>query len=332
MKEDTFCPEGTPPVAVLVLGMHRSGTSALTGLLAILGCALPRRLIGGNISNEKGYFESIPLNDFHEELLGAAGSRWDDWLAFPFERLTDTEAYRDRAEAILEAEYANSRLFVLKDPRMCRLMPFWADILSQRGIEPYYIHPHRHPLEVAASLHRRDGMDRDLAFLIWLRHVLDAEAASRGGRRVFTSYDQLIDDWREVAAAVRDTLGLPLGEPDQEMAKGIEKFLAPDLNHYRDVTGTGLQDPSMPDWVRRAHAIFERWAQDGENADDYPVLDAIREALTDAASTFSGLVNASRDRAAKLLRLAMEAAREQDPARSTTHCTKTPRAAAPGAP
>ena len=64
---------------ILVPGMHRSGTSAVTGVLAKLGAAPPRKMLQASSFNERGYFESPSLMKFHDELLASAGLRWDDW-------------------------------------------------------------------------------------------------------------------------------------------------------------------------------------------------------------------------------------------------------------
>src|SRR6266851_10203332 len=68
--------------AILVLGMHRSGTSALTRALSLLGAALPKRVARATASNEAGHWEPERLVHLHDEMLGEAGQRWDDWRAF----------------------------------------------------------------------------------------------------------------------------------------------------------------------------------------------------------------------------------------------------------
>src|SRR5271163_4686483 len=68
--------------ALLVLGMHRSGTSALTRVFSLLGANLPKSVIGPDLNNQAGYWESVELNIIHDELLASAGSQWDDWRAF----------------------------------------------------------------------------------------------------------------------------------------------------------------------------------------------------------------------------------------------------------
>src|SRR5580700_1164063 len=65
--------------AILVLGMHRSGTSALGGVISALGAAGPKTLLGPDVCNPRGFFESFPLALAHNELLASAGSSWHDW-------------------------------------------------------------------------------------------------------------------------------------------------------------------------------------------------------------------------------------------------------------
>src|SRR5262245_64476851 len=75
-------PRHLPKTALVVAGMHRSGTSALTRVLSLLGCDLPKTLMAGAASNETGHWESQAVADFNDELLESAGSSWHDWLAF----------------------------------------------------------------------------------------------------------------------------------------------------------------------------------------------------------------------------------------------------------
>src|SRR5690349_3871672 len=77
--------------AYLVLGMHRSGTSAVTQLLSLAGARLPRNLMPGDEHNAQGYFEPWRIATFNDERLRAAGSAWDDVFAFPCPELADSE-------------------------------------------------------------------------------------------------------------------------------------------------------------------------------------------------------------------------------------------------
>ena len=90
---------GNESLAVLVVGMHRSGTSALSGVLNLLGIDLPRELHPADEHNERGYFEGQAYIDFHERLLARIG--WpsddplplsDDWLRSPVAAALPQEA------------------------------------------------------------------------------------------------------------------------------------------------------------------------------------------------------------------------------------------------
>ena len=181
-------------LAVVVLGMHRSGTSALAGVLNILGCDEPATLMVPNNSNEKGYFESDKLYQLHKMLLTSAATTWDDWLPIQSDWFNSlrAEEFREKAVKTMREEFGDSRLFVIKDPRICRFVPFLEHVLSDLSVQPRYIHTHRNPLEVEASLCERDLMPSGLGLLIWLRHILDAEFNTRGRIRCFTSYKKLI--------------------------------------------------------------------------------------------------------------------------------------------
>src|SRR4029077_1974458 len=83
------------------------------------------------------------------------------------------------AKEIFEAEFANATLLILKDPRICRFVPFWLDVLKEMKVAPRIVIPLRSPLEVAHSLKKRNALSLTKGLLLWLRHVLDAEAQTR---------------------------------------------------------------------------------------------------------------------------------------------------------
>ena len=91
-------------VCVLVLGMHRSGTSALSRVLNLLGCDLPKTLMSAHPSNEAGHWESLLISHLNDEILGSAGSEWHDWLAFNpgWHSSPKAAEYREMALAALE--------------------------------------------------------------------------------------------------------------------------------------------------------------------------------------------------------------------------------------
>src|SRR5579864_81175 len=163
--------------ALVVLGMHRSGTSALTGMLHHLGVALGERLMPATIDNPRGYWEHTDIVAAHDRLLSALGSAWDDIRPLPggFEHGEPAADGRRELAAIVRRDFAEAPLWALKDPRLCRLMPLWSMLFDEERISPRYILALRHPLDVAASLDARDGISTPRALLLWLGHLLDAE-------------------------------------------------------------------------------------------------------------------------------------------------------------
>lgn len=276
----------------VVLGMHRSGTSALSGVLAHLGCGTPRSMAPADENNQRGYFESIPFWRLSEDILEAAGSKWDDWRPVPPEALTSEQwaAFAKRAQWVLNYEFQDQPLFVLKDPRMCRLLPFWLPEIETFGCQAHFVLTFRHPMEVAASLARRDGLEPEYGLLIWLHYVLQAERATRGVKRFFTSYDNVLTDWRRVVDQMRAALDLALPAATGETAAAIDGFLSAELRRFRTGGGTLPEEAPLPVWVQRCHEIFEAWSQAGENPADHADLDRIARELAVAAPAFEALV------------------------------------------
>lgn len=276
-------------MALVVLGMHRSGTSALTRVFSLLGAQLPETLLGANESNPTGHWESDAVRAFNDAALDAAGTDWFDWLPV-HEGWSRSIAYAgevERGRGLLRAEYGQAPLFVLKDPRMCRLAGFWLDVLDAEGVDAAIVMPLRNPLEVAASLERRDGVDAQVALLVWLRHVLDAEAATRGRVRMVVRHDDMLDHWGHVAGRAERELGVVWPRAALGAGDAVETFLAPELRHHHRSDRAVVDNPLVSRWVRRAYAILLEWARDGERAGDHGELDAIRAALDEAGPGFA---------------------------------------------
>ncbi|KAB2948933.1 MAG: sulfotransferase family protein, partial [Rhizobiaceae bacterium] len=286
---------------VVVLGMHRSGTSALSRVLSLLGCDLPKTLMPPSPANEPGHWESMAMYKLNDRILESAGSAWHDWLELNPKWFDSPKAdeFREEATVALAEEFGSSRLFVLKDPRICRLFPFWLDVLQRSDVLPLVWVPLRNPLEVAGSLEKRNGFEPALSNLLWLRNVLDAEAASRGARRVFSTYDQLVNGWARVAKRAENILGVNWPRFSERAASEIESFLSDGHRHHQDHPDDVLENPSLSAWVRETFAILTRWAETGEDLKDRPTLDRIRGEFNAAAPAFARLIADGRAAGAK---------------------------------
>ncbi|RID90337.1 hypothetical protein D2N39_18400 [Gemmobacter lutimaris] len=296
-RADAARPSGAGRSALIVLGMHRSGTSALAGVLGQMGCDLPQDLMEPAPMNAKGFFESNRITGLNEELLASAGFTWYSVPRFPADWFASPKAgeFALRAQEVLRDEFGQSHLFVMKDPRICRLLPFWHDALETADCRPLHVCTHRHPLDVAASLTRWANYEPGYGLVLWLRHVLDAEAESRGRARVFTSYDRLLTDWTQEIGRIGQGLGLKWPRSPETAAPAVAGFLSNELRHFNQTADADRRGQVLPDWVAEAHAILDRWAVTGEDAADHPVLDRIRDGLDAASPSFVPIVRRSQE-------------------------------------
>jgi hypothetical protein len=281
--------------AVLVLGMHRSGTSATAGLIALLGVQPPESLMPGNAFNAKGYWESSRLMAVHDRLLAAAGSAWDDWRPLDPDWLASDAARRfaDEFAATLAAEFGNAPRIVVKDPRICRFVPLWRAALAAAGYAVRTVISVRDPEAVAASLAARNGFALAKSRLLWLRHGLAAEAATRDLPRLVVDYDTLVADGPGMAARIAAALGL--AAPDAEAAAAIGTFVSEDLRHHGRSMGSGAEeDRPQVGWVAETAAALGSLARGGSEAVARARLDAVLEAFDRGVEAFGPLVTAAR--------------------------------------
>ena len=230
-------PSRSPRLALLVLGMHRSGTSALARVLNLRGLDIGSQLLPASENNRTGFWESRELVELHEELLERLGQGWQSITALPagWWRKPGMEELRQRFLSYLERDFGNSSAFVIKDPRLCRLLPFWIELLQEFGARTCVVLMLRNPVEVAASLEARKGMSlpADIGLQLWLRYSLDAEHDSRGVPRCLISYDDLLADWEGTLGKISNQLEFEWPRSTSEASPDIAEFLSGSHRHQR---------------------------------------------------------------------------------------------------
>jgi len=244
--------------------------------------------------NPSGYFESQTISDLHDELLRDAGTSWDDVSSFPNEWLDSPSAaqWRKRMCDAFGDEFGTHPLLVLKDPRICRLVPFWLSVLSDLNVAPHFVLIVRSPLEVAASLARSQQTDFFQALLLWLQHTLEAERETRGYSRSFVSYEALLRDWRGMIARIQQDLGFAFPRSGQPADAETDSFVTSGLRHHSVSTDELLGRKDVPDWVK---ATFEQivHACDGKPLST-SVLDEVRAQYRAGDNVFGRLLASSR--------------------------------------
>lgn len=266
---------GPDRIAILVLGMHRSGTSAVTRLLGAMGATLPHDPIGESDDNRKGYFESRAVVAADDRLIRALRSSWFDPRPLDPARLSDEGVRAHRADLLqaVAAGFGDAPLFAMKDPRQCRFVPFLAEALAGGGIASRAVLVVRDPIEVAGSLLARDRTIAPYGALLWLRHMLDAERDTRRMPRAVVDYAALLEDWRAAAGLIAPVVGE--GALDRIDAEAVTGFLDPALRRNRG--GPALAEP-LAGLVAAARAAFGALCRDDGPA-ARGAVDAVRDDL-----------------------------------------------------
>lgn len=181
-------------MGVLVLGMHRSGTSALAGTLEAMGLEVGPSddVMPADDGNPEGYFELLSVVQANDDLLAHFGGRWDSPPALGAERLND-EAVRAfvRTGRVALGELFTSDKYLLKDPRISILLPVWRQITNDQGCSVAIV---RDPLEVAASLTRRNGLPTLTGLALWSAYNRSMFNDLHGARVHVCNYADLVEN------------------------------------------------------------------------------------------------------------------------------------------
>ncbi len=226
---------------ILVLGMHRSGTSVLTRVLNLLGADLGTKLLQQQPDiNARGFWEHEQLIAINEDLLSMLGRSWYDFQPLPRRWGADDRisTLMVRAVDFLQQAFAdNALLAAIKDPRLCLLLPFWKEAAQRAGWRPVIVLATRAPWEVSASLCRRDPMDSASANLLWLRYTRDSEQASRDLPRSRVDYAALLKDWETLLERTGKELDIAWPHSVEEAREAVAAEIDPGLYHQREVPG-----------------------------------------------------------------------------------------------
>ena len=222
---------------IVVLGAHRSGTSLCAAAVKSLGADACLGKHYANEENQKGFFEHPEIVDFNNRLLEFLGGSWDNPLFDGTAHLAgrDLNQWKNDAAALITALYGAAPVAVLKDPRMCQLLPFWVEVFSGAGYASenvYYIHTLRDVAEVALSQKSRAqanpdfyeiGRSLDEAAALWLSLSAQAVSACRDLNVIYLSYAALIAEPASVLDKIAEFLGL---SPDPKaVVEFCEKFV-----------------------------------------------------------------------------------------------------------
>lgn len=245
------------PDALIVLGMHRAGTSTLTRGLQALGVELGDNLVGADEDNPKGYWEDSSVLKLNERVLDALGIKWHSvgpakpsaWLSPGLTKL------RMEAAALIREAFGPSALWGVKDPRFCRLLDFWQPVFHDEGIDEGYVIVVRNPLSVAKSLWNRNGFALEKSCLLWLQHFIPALGQTHGRPRVVVDFDELMEEPAFQLERIAKYLNVPVDDSTaRSIAQFSSEFVDNKLRHSRFTPDDLKADERVS---RLLHAVYE---------------------------------------------------------------------------
>lgn len=199
---------------LLVLGMGRSGTSAMTRILSLCGAGLSEQLLGANPSNPRGHWESQEALDLNRSFLSRFSSGWHDpsfrLQLDPVVQQSARHEYELAIGGFLQGAFRTTDIVVVKDPRISGLAPSWLRAATQLECETKIIHMFRRLEGVALSLAKRDKITRDYAKALWLKYHLQCERDCRNQNRVFVEFPNFFLNWQEIVSRIFRELQIDL--------------------------------------------------------------------------------------------------------------------------
>ena len=279
--------------SIIILGMHRSGTSATTGMLRCLGVTLGKKLYAAHANiNAKGYFEHSDIADTNEEALLALNSAWDDMLPKPTDwwKCKELDHYAQKIKRYLLKDFSQATVWAVKDPRVCRLLPWWIDILAAEGIDARYLIVIRPPHEVYLSLKRRDGFSLEKSYLLWILHYIDAEYWTRGLPRAFVTFENLVNNPTAAFSNIEKSLDLRFPIPIAQASEGFSQFISKNLIHHREQLSDGGEQSKLIELAMTLHSQLIAAAANNGFQVNFDRLDNIRLQINDIQHSFSPLL------------------------------------------
>jgi hypothetical protein len=293
---------------LLVVGVGRSGTSLLAGVLGQVGVHVPQPEVIADATNPRGFGEPRWVVGFHRRLMRAPAVNVHVFDARPqaFERTAAIGARPATREALrtwLGAEFAAKPAIVVKDPRSGWFLPLWMACSEELAVDCSCVTMLRHPAEILASARASYGTwQSDTSRLAgWVNQMLETERATRGRSRAFIRYEDLLADWERELRRVGAQVAFPaLAGIDRADFPAVDEFVDPTLRRNRgdwaamdipagllalaDEVWDALQSLALPDGdgpalrdrLDAAHAAYRTVYGDAETIAESSIIAARR--------------------------------------------------------
>ncbi len=274
---------------VVILGMHRSGTSLVANFMNAIGVDFGPDRMPADEFNAAGYWESDAIYQIHEKILYELHCTWQGvplQLPVNWWRNSNIQQLKSGLLDFVRSECERTdKIWGFKDPRTAILLPLWQEIFDELQLEPHYILAVRHPGSVAASLSRRNDFSSSHSQALWLRTNLDALSLTRNHLRVIVDYDRWFDSGWEQARAVIDSLNLSRSISEAQIAEALDQVIHPGLRHH-----SGEQQVECAPIVARFYSLLHQAATNGRMPDEIRTITEPFEKATDLLNIWDDLV------------------------------------------
>lgn len=218
------------PSIILVLGMHRSGTSLVAQMVALWGAYMGEKLCDADFNNENGYWEFEKLNALNERILNALNA---SWMLPPKEINTKQliDRFGKEAESLIdEMDLGGNNVWCWKDPRMAVLFNFWEKIFNTRKL--IKVLAFRHPLSVARSLQKRDNLPTSFSLLLWEQYTQNIFNIIGDDECCFLEYEKIVSNPEDSGKKLFYFLNHATGiTRSNDVCENMINSVKPQLNH-----------------------------------------------------------------------------------------------------
>jgi hypothetical protein len=210
--------------------------------------SIGENILGQQRGNKKGLFEHKDIVEKNESVFSFFNLTSQDVIPLPDDWWRHEEIQRKKRHLVelLRDDFSGIPFWGLKDPRIGKLMEMWIEIMDDLGLSPKIVIPYRHPVEVSRSLVDRDFISFERGLLMWLQYNLSIERLTRRYDRVFVPFDSIIADTAAVIESVESVLDIQFPKNFASIAKDVEEFIDPTLQHQRLSDDPPSAVPTIP--------------------------------------------------------------------------------------
>ncbi|MFC5649807.1 glycosyltransferase [Paenibacillus solisilvae] len=242
---------------ICVLGMHRSGTSAITRAINYMGAYIgkPEDLVPPLDDNPEGFWEFQEFVAINDRVLGELNSCWDAVNIYPenWWTLPSIALLKEEIKEIIKKKFSNHKLWVFKDPRTSILLPMWKEIFNELKIEANYVITVRNPMDVVASLAKRNGYSLEKSLALWTFYTINSLYWTQDENRVIVGYDSFLDQPDLYIDRFKDSFQLEFDRI--QLDEKLKSFLKPSLRHSKTSVAEFISNENYSEMVRELFKI-----------------------------------------------------------------------------